>query len=472
MAWLFGTAGADTISGGAEDDLIVGHGGADLLRGGAGNDNIDLFESPANGAFVDGEDGDDNIVATGTGTLNGGAGDDSIEIDQGQFTVDGGAGDDSIYIMGPSQALVTLGSGKDVVLPSYGERVPSVVTDFQVGDQGDSILVRGTQARPWDGASNPFALGFFRVVQRGADAVLQWDADGAAGGQANWRDVLVLQNVQASQLTAANLNGWPADGAPPAGGQYAGSEGADRYTGGKGSDLIAGWGGADTLAGNDGHDTLYGGGGGDSLHGQYGDDHLYGEAGDDVIYDPFGSNFIRGGEGDDYIDVSGNGNLGSPFNDLHGNWGQDTIIGGRGGDWVVGGQGDDMLWGGSQGDAVYGNLGNDTCYGDDGIDWVRGGQGNDSLEGWYGDDYMAGDRGNDTISGGLGADLFHTFSGAGLDRVLDFNAAEGDRVNVLAGTSYTLRQEGADTIVDMGGDDRVVLVGVQLSSLPPGWIFS
>jgi Ca2+-binding RTX toxin-like protein len=84
---------------------------------------------------------------------------------------------------------------------------------------------------------------------------------------------------------------------------------------------------------------------------------------------------------------------------------------------------------------------------------------------------MAGDRGNDTISGGAGADVFHTFGAAGLDRVTDFNAAEGDRVNLLAGTTYTLAQAGTDTLIDMGGGAEMILVGVTLSSLPSGWIF-
>jgi hypothetical protein len=34
-----------------------------------------------------------------------------------------------------------------------------------------------------------------------------------------------------------------------------------------------------------------------------------------------------------------------------------------------------------------------------------------------------------------------------------------------------LSQQGADTIIDMGNGDRVILVGVQLASLPAGWIF-
>ena len=55
-------------------------------------------------------------------------------------------------------------------------------------------------------------------------------------------------------------------------------------------------------------------------------------------------------------------------------------------------------------------------------------------------------------------------------RVIDFNRADGDRVNLLPGTTYTVSQQGADVVIDTGGG-RMVLVGVQLSSLDAGWIF-
>jgi hypothetical protein len=77
----------------------------------------------------------------------------------------------------------------------------------------------------------------------------------------------------------------------------------------------------------------------------------------------------------------------------------------------------------------------------------------------------------DTESGGAGADTFHFSQDAGVDRVLDFHYAEGDRVQVDPGTTYTLHQDGADTIIDTGGGNEMILVGVQLSSLPSGWIF-
>jgi serralysin len=71
----------------------------------------------------------------------------------------------------------------------------------------------------------------------------------------------------------------------------------------------------------------------------------------------------------------------------------------------------------------------------------------------------------------VGADLFHGSQDAGIDRVLDFHLSEGDRVFLDPGTTYSLSQVGADTVLDMGGGNQMVLVGVQLLSLSPGWVF-
>jgi Ca2+-binding RTX toxin-like protein len=146
---------------------------------------------------------------------------------------------------------------------------------------------------------------------------------------------------------------------------------------------------------------------------------------------------------------------------------------------VVGGQGQDELygdetpWGYGIGgnDIVFGNLGADTCSGGPGDDVVRGGQGEDLLYGDEGDDYLSGDRGADTLSGGAGADRFHTFGEAGIDRVLDFDSAEGDRVMVDPGAHYTVSQEGADVVIHVDGDAVMTLTGVTLAALPSGWIF-
>ncbi len=188
-------------------------------------------------------------------------------------------------------------------------------------------------------------------------------------------------------------------------------------------------------------------------------------AGNDVIEGASGQDYQRGEDGDDRI-VGGDS-----FDDTHGNMGNDTVSGGMGDDWTVGGKDNDLLFGEDGNDLVYGNLGADTCEGGAGDDIVRGGQNDDILRGGAGADYMSGDKGDDTISGGAGADDFHSFGDAGIDRVLDFNLAEGDRVRLDVGTTYTVAQVGADTVVSMGGGGQVILVGVSMSALTGSWIF-
>ena len=193
---------------------------------------------------------------------------------------------------------------------------------------------------------------------------------------------------------------------------------------------------------------------------------IQGGAGADTVTGGGGQTYLRGGAGNDVI------NGGAGFDDANGNIGNDTIHGNGGDDWSVGGKDNDQLFGDAGADVVWGNLGNDTCDGGDGADQVRGGQGNDSVSGGAGNDYVSGDRGDDTISGGAGADLFHGSQDAGIDRVLDFHQSEGDRVMLDPGTTYTVSQVGSDTVIDMGAPgQQMVMVGVQMSGLAPGWIF-
>jgi Ca2+-binding RTX toxin-like protein len=218
-------------------------------------------------------------------------------------------------------------------------------------------------------------------------------------------------------------------------------------TGDEGANVMTGGAGAESMAGLGGNDTIMGGGGADSIDGGA------------------GQNYLRGDDGGDKI-VGGAG-----FDDINGNMGDDTAAGGLGDDWVVGGKDNDQLYGEEGSDIVWGNLGNDSLDGGAGADQVRGGQGDDLVLGGAGDDYVSGDRGNDTVHGGTGADLFHTFGDAGIDRVLDFNLAEGDRVMLDPGTVYTVGQNLNDTVITMEGSGQMILVGVSLNTLTGGWIF-
>ena len=217
------------------------------------------------------------------------------------------------------------------------------------------------------------------------------------------------------------------------------------------------FGGADAMTG----DRLA-----DTLNGYDGDDTITSGAGNDTVDGGAGADVLRGGDGDDSL----YGGVGAAHDDINGNAGADTASGGAGDDWVVGGKDNDVLSGDDGDDIVLGNRGDDTCEGGAGADIVRGGQGADVIAGGAGDDFVSGDRGDDTITGGAGADAFHTFGDAGIDRVLDFNLAEGDRVQLDPGTQYSVAQVGADTVISMAGGGQMILVGVSMASLTPGWI--
>ena len=274
----------------------------------------------------------------------------------------------------------------------------------------------------------------------------------------------VLYQVTGTSIPVSSWVGW-AEADDTLGAMMGVLGGADTFTGGVGSDTLAGFGGDDSMSGGSGDDLLNGGpafvGGPDA-----GNNTISGGAGNDTLGAANGANYLRGDDGNDSI-VGGSG-----FDDINGNKGDDTIDGGSGGgDWLVGGQANDFITSHASDDILYGNLGNDTLTGGTGNEILRGGQGDDTIAAGDGNDWISGDRGSDTVSGGAGADIFHTFNGAGVDRVTDFHVSEGDRVQLDPGTTYTVSQVGADTVIDMGDGDQMILVGVQMNTLPSGWIF-
>jgi Ca2+-binding RTX toxin-like protein len=319
----------DTISGGAGDDLILGHagpptmGGVDRIYGGAGNDTI--------------------LAGFLRAEIGGGGGADRIEGGAGGDTIWGGAGRDTI-LADDGNDLVYGGQGHDDIQGGDG-------SDTLFGDEGNDLL---------DGGGSH---------------------DNLLGGEGD--DVL------------------------------RGGDGSDRLDGGEGNDWLDGGRGNDLLQGGAGNDTLYGGAGRDTLHGEDGDDLLVLEG--------------RGGQG-------------------WGGAGHDTIFGGLGGDTLSGGDGDDMLvfgglsgegWGGDGDDWLHVEAGDHTLGGGDGNDLISAtgsagrlviwaGAGNDTVTGGDGDDRIMAGAGRDVLTGGGGADLFEFRRDFGLNRIRDFDAAEGD----------------------------------------------
>jgi Ca2+-binding RTX toxin-like protein len=190
------------------------------------------------------------------------------------------------------------------------------------------------------------------------------------------------------------------------------------------------------------------------------------ESNDTITAGSGANNYLRGNGGDDSIQG------GAGFDDINGNKGNDTIDGGSGGsDFLVGGQGNDSITAHTGGNQVLGNLGADTLVGGNGFDIIRGGQGDDVITAGSGNQYISGDLGNDTETGGSGADLFHGSQTIGTDEITNFSYAKGDRVELDPGTVFHTSQVGANTVVDMGGGNEMILDNVQLSSLPSDWIF-
>jgi VCBS repeat-containing protein len=403
-----GGGGADIVAGGNDDDFIVGEDGNDQLSGDAGNDVLfgDLGDDQLVGGdgddSLDGSDGDDSLTGgdgqdflsggLGTNTLTGGLGNDQIVADStdGAQTIDGGDGDDVIrHIYRSSASSITTGLGSDSIelLNANVGAAAIVVTDFTAGSGAghDIFRLSGDEGSllsllsGWDGSTNPFDAGFFRLQQNGSDTLLQWDQDGA-GTDSDWETLVLFQNTDSDDFTDANF----VPGYSPAGGAPAG-------------------------------ETITGTNGSDSITGTIGDDIINALGGDDVVSGAAGADSIDGGDGFDFLKGDGGG---------------DVIAGGNDDDYLFGGDGHDQLSGQAGNDVLFGETGDDQLTGGDGDDSLDGGDGDDSLSGGIGSDYLAGGDGSDVMSGGADADLFDIMSASqGPDEITDF-VGGSDKIRV------------------------------------------
>lgn len=152
---------------------------------------------------------------------------------------------------------------------------------------------------------------------------------------------------------------------------------------------------------------------------------LLGDAQDNTLTGTAAGNRMDGREGNDTIRSLG---------------GNDTVDGGAGGDRIDGGTGNDLLRGGDGDDRLVGGTGNDRLFGDEGNDVLDGGTGIDQL------------------TGGLGGD---TFVFGNSDRVLDFNAGQGDQIAFNAALGLDL----TDLRVTIGATSTTVAWGAQSMTL-------
>jgi Ca2+-binding RTX toxin-like protein len=170
-----------------------------------------------------------------------------------------------------------------------------------------------------------------------------------------------------------------------------------------------------------------------------------GSAGADDLFGAGGSDSLSGAGGNDRIFAAA---------------GADSIDGGDGNDSLKGHDGDDTIAAGAGDDSAQGNMGGDMIHGGDGNDSLYGGKGGDTLYGDAGADRLSGDQGADILFGGAGADRFVFAKGGGADWIADFNFAEGDRIQLATGTTYTVTAYQGQVLLDLGGGDTIGLVGV------------
>ncbi|MFC3175189.1 VCBS domain-containing protein, partial [Novosphingobium bradum] len=142
------------------------------------------------------------------------------------------------------------------------------------------------------------------------------------------------------------------------------------------------------------------------------------------------------GNGADSYDFTARGGISSDWN---------LISGGNGSDTIKGSTFSDIIWGDGLGSFSSSDNDSGRFSSDNGSDYLSGGDGNDQIHGGNGADVLQGDRGADVLWGDRGGDTFKyvlvsdssatvlgAWSSATGDVISDFNASEGDRVDLSA----------------------------------------
>jgi Ca2+-binding RTX toxin-like protein len=431
MATIEGGAGNDLLEGTSETDVIYGYGGNDGLYATEGHDQLyggegdDYLDGGPDGGRLDGEAGADDIVGgPGVDEIYGGVGDDSLYGADGLDYVYGGEGDDIIGAS-PGRDFLDGGEGVDMLQLSFLSSFEHLRFNFQPHSGGTAFRL----------SEGGRAVGFERI----------------------------------------NISG---------------GSGLDTLIGGAGDDQIRGWQSNDMLYGRDGNDFLIGDNGRDVVDGGRGNDFVTGNGDSDTLI---------GGLGDDTLIGGTNSDLFTGDDLLEGGLGADTFRAGKGRTDITYANGrtgvyvDFSLGVGFGGEAQGDRLGD----GNSGI--IRG-----RLIGTAFDDYLVGGNlqfggeGDDRLTiidgvheshGGAGADTFalrftNAFYGTAAV-IMDFNRAEGDRIDLSAVDArpalgfQTFRFIGGDAFSGRPGELRYELtdqgtrVEFQMDADPEGdfWIF-
>lgn len=430
MAIYVGTAGADSIDGGATDDTLIGNGGADTLNGGAGNDS------------VEGSAGSQTLIGgTGNDTLNGAAGDDTYYVDgMGDVIVEATGGGTDIALASSSYAL-SAGAEVEVLgyaaAPKAGSAVPAQSTTANVAinltGNGFAQTLQGTAgANVLDGGRNANAAA--------GDTLSGYDGD----------DTYIVRNILdtitnetgGNDIVYVSVSDLEAQGQAVATYSLGATTGIDTISAAnqRGTENLVLTGSsadAQQVVGNFGNNTLSGGGGGvDTLIGLEGNDTYSIVTGTEVIVESLGTDSI--------VFAAGNTVAGGAY----------TLAADVSIEQITLGNGVTSVTGNNLAQTITGTAAAETLNGGGGVDTLIGGDGNDTY-------IVDVDGETITEATGKGADVL-IFNG----KTGGFNLADGVSVETMAvGNATTGARLGFGDSQTAGAAAGVYLVGNDQSQI-------
>lgn len=336
----------DTLNGGDDDDLLLGHGGNDILNGDDGIDH--LFGGTGNDTMNGGDDDDFLYDDAGANNFYGNDGDDTLDA-RFQTAIPSVADQIATYLVENPNLTYNADTGNfyevvsnqldwdqarsaaaSTTLNGIAGHLGTITTQ----EEHDFIVSLAIGVNTWLGGSDdPTITGgsyddWYWV--EGPEAGTHFSTDGTAEpgqftdwnpGQPNdsnntqnylyllnsndgWADLVIEGDGSTGFVTVGQyLVEWegtdvlvtpPTESAQSS--QYMeGGAGDDTVYGGNGDDTIYGDDPADSETGNDyieagdGDDTIYGGQGADEIYGELGSDDIEGGDGNDTIYAAFAS---------------------------------------------------------------------------------------------------------------------------------------------------------------------------------------
>ncbi|MDR7297466.1 Ca2+-binding RTX toxin-like protein [Pelomonas aquatica] len=407
-------ASADTLTGAAGNDLLMGGSGADTLAGGIGNDT-----------YIVDNAGDTVTEASGEGT-------DTV---QSAITWTLGANVENLVLSG---AAAINGTGNTLV-------------NSLIGNAAANVLDGGAGADTMTGGAGDDTY----VVDNAGDVSVENASEGTDTVQASVTFTLTanVENLVLTGVAALDGTGNALDNT------LTGNSAANTLTGGAGNDTLSGGAGADTMLGGTGNDGYAVDDAGDAVTENAGE-------GTDTVQASLSWTLGANVENLVLTGVSAiNGTGNALANAVTGNAGANVLDGGAGADTLAGGLGNDTYVVDNPGDVVTENSGEGTDTVQASVGWTLGanvehlvltgaaainGTGNaldNTITGNVGDNVLDGGAGADTMSGGDGNDSYVVDNAA--DSVVE--AANGGTDGVQSSVSHTLSANVENLTLTGGG---------------------